>query len=225
MCIRDSPNFYSSFPWLADLFNPDTCVGETITVYRSSEFTGYKYVVLQGPGAVWTELYFQDGTLFCQSTPERDCIAEFALVEAEHTWVCPSSSFDNNSTSNKITDIVNSSSKVSANKKARVPINSSISIGEDHLNNATHLQKEAIHDFTLFPNPTSGNSSIKIANTSQALLIQVRSITGNVIQEIAISANSGEQVMPLDLKGVQAGIYIVQVHQETGILTKRLVVH
>jgi len=93
------------------------------------------------------------------------------------------------------------------------------------LDNSTYLRKEAINDFTLFPNPTSGNSSIKIATSSQALLVQVRSITGNVVEEISIGANSGEQIIPLNLKGAQAGIYIVQVHQEMGILTKRLVVH
>ncbi len=210
-CGSTVPNFYSSFPWLTDLFDTDTCVNETITVYRSSLYTGYKYVVLQGPG--WTELYFQDGTLFCQSTPDYDCIVEFALVEAEHTWVCPSSS-TSNSTSNSIATTKSRFSNKIANTNRGIPHSSGIPAQEK---NST--------DFTLFPNPTHGNSSIKLANAKHPMQIQVRSITGKIVHQIAIDANSGEQHIPLNLKGLQAGIYLVQVQQETDILTKRLVIH
>jgi len=86
-------------------------------------------------------------------------------------------------------------------------------------------QEKLISDFTLFPNPTSGSSSIKITASTQPMLFQVRSITGTVIQEITVAANSGAQVIPLNLKGILPGIYMVQMQQEMGILTKRLVVH
>ena len=218
-CGSTVPNFYSSFPWLADLFDTDTCVNETITVYRSSLFTGYKYVVLQGIG--WTELYFQDGTLFCQSTPDYDCVAAYALVEAEHVWVCPSS-FDAPS-SNRIANTATTAYKDATKQQAGVRNQRILPI--DDLSNTTTLPEKEIVDFTLFPNPTNGNSSIKIAASNQAKSLQVRSITGTVILEMAIDSNSGAQIIPLNLNGMLPGIYMVQVQQETGMLTKRLVIN
>ncbi len=218
-CGSVVPNFYSSFPWLADLFDTDTCVNETITVYRSSLYTGYKYVVLQGPG--WTELYFQDGTLFCQSTPDYDCIAEYALVEAEHTWICPSSTFDTSSSNrvvNMTSTVYKDATKQASTTNRRYP-------AKDDLSISRITQEKEVDNFTLFPNPTNGNSAIKIGTSAQTKLLQVRSITGTVILEMTIEKNSGEQIIPLDLSGVLSGIYMVQVQQASGVLTKRLIVN
>lgn len=79
----DPPGFLSTYPWLSDLVDFETCTSEKITVYTSA---GYTYLFVETPqNAV---LYNADGLRYCTNSPTYDCQAFYSVDEVNAIWSC-----------------------------------------------------------------------------------------------------------------------------------------
>ncbi len=78
-----TPAFFDDFPWLTDLVNTANCNGEKISIYQSGTFS-FIYVETQESGV----LYFENGTFYCQSAPNFDCVAAYNLSNPYEVWTC-----------------------------------------------------------------------------------------------------------------------------------------
>ena len=75
---------FTEFPWLVSLVDPNSCTTESITQYENGSY--HYLLVTDGNGQA--TLYFQDGSRYCQSTPNYDCIAAYGLSTEVSTWTC-----------------------------------------------------------------------------------------------------------------------------------------
>ena len=87
-CVVDTagvaiPVFFSDFPWLSDIVNPANCDGTKISIYQSGAFS-FIYVET----AESSTLYFENGTFYCQSAPNFDCLAAYNLSNPYKEWTC-----------------------------------------------------------------------------------------------------------------------------------------
>jgi hypothetical protein len=76
-------------------------------------------------------------------------------------------------------------------------------------------------DFTIFPNPTTGDAKITITDLNESTEIQVIDMSGRAIRNISISNNNNIQ-----LSGLQKGIYMIRLVNKNGgeAVTKKLTV-
>jgi len=76
----------------------------------------------------------------------------------------------------------------------------------------------------LFPNPTDGAFTIDIQNNLQGkLAIKIQSLTGKTISEISVEKNMERINIPIDVRHLPVGVYLVQVVHEVGGVTFRLI--
>jgi len=77
---------------------------------------------------------------------------------------------------------------------------------------------------SVYPNPTKGEFSLNLKLTRpQDVGISVRDLLGATIYERTVKQTSGD-VIDLDLTGRPAGIYIVSVRTESGMISRKVVV-
>ena len=88
---QNQHQIFTEFPWLTDIINPDNCAGETVIVYSAGIYK-YLYVVTNAGG----ELYFQDGTFYCQDAPNYDCRGTYGLTTVVNDWVCTNLNYPQN---------------------------------------------------------------------------------------------------------------------------------
>jgi hypothetical protein len=78
----------------------------------------------------------------------------------------------------------------------------------------------------IFPNPANGNSSLyyQLSNSS-TVEIYLTDLTGRKIETIANGfENSGSHIQPIDLNGINAGLYFVQIVSGSSTTTQKIVV-
>ncbi|MCC7301027.1 MAG: PKD domain-containing protein [Bacteroidia bacterium] len=85
---------------------------------------------------------------------------------------------------------------------------------------------ENVKGVSLYPNPSSGNSSLEILTGAPAdLTIELLDITGNKIETIAGGKFSeGQHTFRISTGNIPAGIYLVKISDTKASLTKRLTV-
>jgi thiol-disulfide isomerase/thioredoxin len=77
----------------------------------------------------------------------------------------------------------------------------------------------------LFPNPASTQLQIALTNRRAGnCQVQLTDATGRVQRSRQLDLPLGEQLLDLDLSGLAAGLYFVQVRTEAGMRTERVVV-
>ncbi|MGF1533407.1 MAG: FG-GAP-like repeat-containing protein [Bernardetiaceae bacterium] len=78
---------------------------------------------------------------------------------------------------------------------------------------------------TLYPNPSNGTFSLRLGQplSSQAQLTVV-SMTGQVVHTSSITPAAGRDTITLNLNGLAAGTYVVQLRTDEGSIQKRLVI-
>jgi len=79
----------------------------------------------------------------------------------------------------------------------------------------------AVSDFTVFPNPSTGNAKVTIADVSETTDVQVVDNAGRIIKTLAANKNN-----TVEVNNLQKGMYMIRViNKETGeSLTKKLTV-
>jgi len=75
---------FLNFPWLVSLINPATCFNSSVRVYQSGNVQFVAVINELGE----EQLYFQDGTFYCQSSANYDCVAIYGLQEVVGNWTC-----------------------------------------------------------------------------------------------------------------------------------------
>ena len=75
---------FTDYPWLAEEVDKEACTVGTISIYKSGPFD-FIYTHKENGGT----LYFQDGTFYCEQTPNYDCIAAYRLENPATVWTCP----------------------------------------------------------------------------------------------------------------------------------------
>lgn len=80
-------------------------------------------------------------------------------------------------------------------------------------------ETNSLEGITVYPNPSTGKVFIqeKFAGQLKSADIQVIDMSGRIIHQQAGCQN------PLDLNGVQQGIYLLRLESETGLFTQRIV--
>ena len=76
-------------------------------------------------------------------------------------------------------------------------------------------------DVKVFPNPANDILNIQCSKTQKASRINIISMHGQVVR--SINANDNEVLHSIDLRQLQAGVYIVQVHLDSKILSFRII--
>ena len=66
------------------------------------------------------------------------------------------------------------------------------------------------NDFTIFPNPSSGNAKVSISDISAATSVQLVDLSGRVIKNISITNSN-----TIEFIGLQKGIYMVRILNKT----------
>ena len=95
-------------------------------------------------------------------------------------------------------------------------------ISSPKTNTLVRKESAAIADFTLFPNPTTGQFTVSLpALLSTEQNLRIFNTQGQLIQTIQIPV--GQTTHTLDLNGQARGVYLVQMHSKEGVISKRLV--
>jgi hypothetical protein len=93
----------------------------------------------------------------------------------------------------------------------------------DELTSIGEQLKRAL-SFELFPNPSKGSSTISLVNTqNQRFDIELIDIQGKKIQEIfSGEMQAGNNRLEMDVRGLQSGMYLVQVKSENGMFVHKM---
>jgi len=81
-----------------------------------------------------------------------------------------------------------------------------------------YLEKEDIHSFNIYPNPTSDYIIIENKDISK---IEIHSVTG----ELLFSQNSNGETMKIDCSSFAKGVYMVRISNESLTLNKKLIIN
>jgi hypothetical protein len=75
----------------------------------------------------------------------------------------------------------------------------------------------------VYPNPTHGEFSLDLKlSRRQDVEVMVRDLLGRTIHDRTISGTTGD-VLNLDLTGQPAGVYIVSVRTDAGVISRKIV--
>ncbi len=78
----------------------------------------------------------------------------------------------------------------------------------------------AVSIVKIYPNPTKGQFNIAIGNTMAGTIdVQIVSITGKLMHKLTI----GNGVNNMDISGMSSGMYIVNIHTESGSTSHKLI--
>lgn len=84
----NSNDLFSTYDWLNSVLSSD-CNSGVITEYLSGPFA---FLLIEFDGS--TDLYFQDGTYYCNQTETFDCLLAYDLTEVGRTFSCSGFSQD-----------------------------------------------------------------------------------------------------------------------------------
>ena len=81
---RTDDPIFTEYPWLSTIINTDDCGTSSIVEYASGAFTFL--VIDDGNGS--EQLFFENGTFYCASAPNFDCVGAYNLTDVLRTWTC-----------------------------------------------------------------------------------------------------------------------------------------
>ena len=85
------------------------------------------------------------------------------------------------------------------------------------------FQEELEQSLTMFPNPTSGNLNISFVSQEKAdYTIRISNAMGAEVMSVNRNALIGQQDLQLDLTQLPRGMYLVQLINEQGYVTRRI---
>ena len=161
MCIRDSPA---------------TCQSTSISEF---DLGSYSFIYIFDNANQGT-LYLNDGTFYCQDSPNYDCLAAYQLTtqQISRTWKCSQG-------------LVYDAAVVATERN-----NAQAAYFTDAL--------------TVYPNPTKGQFQIQINSfTDQPQLLTLVDLYGRVIQENTIQSDHATTTVSVDLANQPDGLYMV----------------
>ncbi len=102
-------------------------------------------------------------------------------------------------------------------------VNISFSVNEEGIVLGTKAVKQDVTSIA-FPNPVKDQLSLYLflEQSSQGQL-QILAADGKIIQNQVLELHGGGQVLPVDMRSLKAGLYLVQVTTEQGIANHRIV--
>jgi len=74
---------FVTYPWLSTYVNLATCQGESITVFDAGS---YNFILVRDGNE--SNLYFENGTFYCNETPTYSCVDAYGLTNVAQTWYC-----------------------------------------------------------------------------------------------------------------------------------------
>jgi hypothetical protein len=79
----------------------------------------------------------------------------------------------------------------------------------------------AENDFTVFPNPSTGNTKVTISDISEPTDVQLVDLSGRVIRSLSLNNSQG-----INLTNMQNGVYLVRIIRKNSgeSLTKKITV-
>lgn len=96
------------------------------------------------------------------------------------------------------------------------PLMGACSIGLDE----EELSKEKA---LIYPNPSFGNSTIRFTSGNEWVKIDVLNLEGKSVKEVYDSnLSQGIHDVPMELKGLDAGRYVIRIRKESGVITTKL---
>jgi len=81
--ISCDTEIFATFPWVSIYANPDNCSDQKITVYN---MLSYYFVYIETASS--SKLYYQDGTLYCTSSPNYNCPVLYNATQVAYSWNC-----------------------------------------------------------------------------------------------------------------------------------------
>ncbi len=78
------PTVFEDFDFLQDVVDPADCAGTSIEVYEQGPFN----FIFVNTGAESGQLYFEDGTFYCNTMANYDCVSLYNLGTPVRTWNC-----------------------------------------------------------------------------------------------------------------------------------------
>ena len=80
-------------------------------------------------------------------------------------------------------------------------------------------------DIDIYPNPTAGQATLNLMSPSTAKAnMNILDATGKLVHQQALTVNSGENLVTLDLKGYDNGVYLVRVTSPLFDLSEQLTI-
>ena len=157
-----SPEIFETYPWLADVIDPNDCKGTTVEVYDVGTFN-FLFVQTETSG----ELYFENGGFYCMELPNYDCRALYNLSPDQliETWTCGDTSEPSGGPSGPSS-----------------PISGGGFVENNQANTGTRM--------TAFPNPTNGLVNVQLIPALANQTVRVFDLYGRLVQEITTDANS-----------------------------------
>jgi hypothetical protein len=81
--MSDSLSLFHEFPWINELIDTNNCQNQLIEVYHVGIFS-FIYIESGDDG----QLYFENGTFYCQNSPNNDCRGLYGLEDLGDTYLC-----------------------------------------------------------------------------------------------------------------------------------------
>lgn len=78
------PTVFEDYPFLQDLVDESNCSGTSIEVYDQGP---YSYIYIN-TGSESGQLYFEDGSFYCNTMANYDCVALYNFGAPSSTWTC-----------------------------------------------------------------------------------------------------------------------------------------
>lgn len=84
---------------------------------------------------------------------------------------------------------------------------------------------EAFKEFTLFPNPAKDVLNVRLrSDVTDEMTLQITSMDGRTIMMDKVDNHGGTFFRKIDTKGLKPGIYMLNIHTEEGMATKKFIV-
>lgn len=133
-------------------------------------------------------------------------------------------SLGNNTLTVTLTDTTNMSRSYTPGKGYAYSI--TWNIKNDWPNTITSVGGTAQYSYKLYPQPARGSVNLFFDNTGneKKLEYEILSITGAVTKNGTLNINPGEQTIPLDISGLAAGTYLLNLHGDGMLVNSRFVV-
>lgn len=75
---------FETYPWLTDIVQPNDCSISSVELYQQGVF----YFLLVTDENETQQLYFENGTFYCQNSAGYDCVAVYNLGDPVDIWTC-----------------------------------------------------------------------------------------------------------------------------------------
>lgn len=96
-----------------------------------------------------------------------------------------------------------------------------------YLKNTTGIGNlNAAGNVRIFPNPSNGYFTLEIkSGRSQEINIRVHNLLGKMVESFQVNAGSGTTSLPLDLRNLPDGLYMLQIEHQDGTLSNKLIIN